>query len=81
MLIGKRFEKGKRLLLMSFYSMRRRLVGYRTTQSCAWRLWNVVSSLAFQESSSVFINCRFCSDNRSFLTPQLYESPMPAMLS
>ena len=27
MLVGKRFEKGKRLLLMSFYSMRRRLVG------------------------------------------------------
>jgi len=26
-LIGERFEKGKRLLLMSFYSMRRRLVG------------------------------------------------------
>jgi hypothetical protein len=27
MLVGKRFEKGKSLLLMSFYSMRRRLVG------------------------------------------------------
>jgi hypothetical protein len=27
MLVGKRFEKRKRLLLMSFYSMRRRLVG------------------------------------------------------
>ena len=40
MLVGKRFKEGKRLLLMSFYSMRRRLV---------WPSHHAILGVAFVE--------------------------------